>query len=426
MLNIRPLAWSHAGASPRLEVFECWSWALGIVAVQIFLALLGAPDVADPKATYHSVRFPDEWKTNPPDFTGLVGRYRRLNEWDSLHYLSIAAYGYRRASSPPLEENIHSYRDNQAFFPGFPILARAFARVTGLSPEVALPMTAQIFAVFSWLFLFLLMREFFVPRQRAIHGAIAFFCFPTSFYLVAPYSESVFTTAMLAWIYGSIRIAQHPGFVALALPSGFLLTATRIVGVPLVVLPWLLPPGKDRPRWATRTLLVLVASLGVVSYFAYLQWKFGDWKLHFLVQKTGWRNTADLFWFLKPHMFFPNILRDTWFNNVSRVCVPIFSIFLAKAWWDLWQSPHLENKRVRFSLLYAASALFFIPCAAKAGTVTHGMIRYVLPVYLLLILNRLLDPSSRWPRSRFDYRYVLMFGLQLVFLYRFLHGNGVS
>src|SRR5262245_17610290 len=89
--------------------------AMAIVGFQVALALLAAGNPDIPKA------------------------YRALLQWDSRWYESIAD-GYHSVI-PPVAERPE--RSNVAFFPGYPLLARALARAFGLESGVALLLAAQ-------------------------------------------------------------------------------------------------------------------------------------------------------------------------------------------------------------------------------------------------------------------------------------------
>lgn len=130
------------------------------MALQVGIALWVSQTNTDPRATYHSVIFPPQWESSPPSFEGWLGRYRRLNNWDSFHYLSIAKFGYRKSHlATPIPETIHSYQGNEAFFPAYPLLARAVTTLISVPPDIGLLLAAQLMAVLTWTYFLLILRE---------------------------------------------------------------------------------------------------------------------------------------------------------------------------------------------------------------------------------------------------------------------------
>src|SRR5262249_3770797 len=145
----------HPDSKPRAVPF--WI-ALGIAGLQVAFALLAAGNPDLPKA------------------------YRALLQWDSRWYESIAAEGYHSVI-PPVAERPE--RANVAFFPGYPLVARGFARAFGLESGVALLLAAQAGAVLFWWYFILLLEGLGLPRGHIAAGVIAVAVHPVAFFLVA-------------------------------------------------------------------------------------------------------------------------------------------------------------------------------------------------------------------------------------------------
>ena len=185
--------------------------------------------------------------------------------FDGVHYLTIATRGYQAAALI------------QAFFPLYPWL------ISLLLPVVKNPIAAGLLLsnLAAWLGLLLwyqLIKKFLTPRL-AWWAAVWWLLQPTSFYLVALYSESLF----LLWLTLCFWSLYHHRHRILPITS-WLLSFTRVTGVGLV-------PALLWQAWQSKTklhpslLIAMLASLaGLASYMLYLQINFHDSLLFFHVQ----------------------------------------------------------------------------------------------------------------------------------------------
>lgn len=176
---------------------------------------------------------PHFWPVRP-DFLGLTTAWANF---DGAHYTSIAKHGY----------GTYQY----AFFPLYPLLIRVFSMLSGLPYEQSAVSLSHA-AFFMGIILF--WRYLEGSKGRAWTVLFLLF-FPTSFFFVSAYSESLFfalTSAVLLlmkrkqWLLAGV-------FAALA-------SATRLVGVFLIF------PLLVARRWTAAAL----APLGLVLYMGYL------------------------------------------------------------------------------------------------------------------------------------------------------------
>lgn len=207
-----------------------------------------------------------------------------MNIWshfDGEHYARLASNGYL---NPPSNMS-------PAFFPLYPLLIRAFAASFGG------PISVEVLAVWGVLISLLVLpfALYFVYRiaehdygARVARGAVlglAFF--PTTFYLNATYTESLF----LALSAGAIWAARVRRDLLLACLLAGLATATRNVGL-FLVLPlayeWFRNIGYY--RWWRVSYLALAPS-GLVAYMGYQWWKFGSPFL-FYTEQEEWNREA--------------------------------------------------------------------------------------------------------------------------------------
>jgi hypothetical protein len=212
------------------------------------------------------------------------GTMNLWSHWDGEHYVALAASGYLQ---PP---------DNAspAFFPLYPLLIRLSAELFGG------PISRPSLSVWGVLISLLALpfALYFVYRiaedgwgTRAAQGTVlALAFFPTSFFLNAVYTESLF----LALSAGSLWAARVRKDLLLACALAAFATATRNVGLFLVVplaYEWLKGgAGREYGPWRGAACLAL-ASSGLLGYAAYLWLRFGDPFL-FYTQQGRWNREA--------------------------------------------------------------------------------------------------------------------------------------
>src|SRR4051812_35923428 len=162
--------------------------------------------------------------------TTAADAYLSLYQWDALWYARIAEHGYPDRI-PERREDMPSV----GFFPGYPLAARGVMTLTGLPSSVAVLLTAQLACWGFWVYLLLFFRRWRTPAPVAAGCVVAVLAHPAAFYLVAGYSESLFLAGVLGFLYWQSS-GTRVGWL-LAAAHGVLLTATRIVGFPLAVVP---------------------------------------------------------------------------------------------------------------------------------------------------------------------------------------------
>ncbi|CAN5615932.1 hypothetical protein BH24ACT20_BH24ACT20_10380 [soil metagenome] len=207
-----------------------------------------------------------------------------MNLWshfDGEHYARLAAEGYL---NPPNDIS-------PAFFPLYPLLIRSFAALFGgpISPEVLAVWGVLISLIalpFALYFVYRIAEDGW--GVRVAQGAVlALAFFPTTFYLNATYTESLF----LALSAGAVWAARVRKDLFLACLLAGLATATRNVGLFLVVplaYEWFRNVGYY--RWWRGSYLALAPS-GLVAYMGYQWWKFGSPFLFYTDQKD-WNREA--------------------------------------------------------------------------------------------------------------------------------------
>ena len=153
---------------------------------------------------------------------GAVGPDNSFNywaswaQWDGGHYYQIAQNGY-------------SSQGDYAFFPLYPLLVKFVSTFTGHNSLFAGLLVSNIsLLIFCQLF-FKYLKKRYSPNV-ALNSVLTLLFFPTSFYLAAYYSESLF---LLLTIITFLNIYKK-NFLLAGIFSG-LSSLTRVVGITLVV-----------------------------------------------------------------------------------------------------------------------------------------------------------------------------------------------
>lgn len=210
-----------------------------------------------------------------------------LNIWanfDGEHYVSVSEDGYTR----------YSTEGSPVFFPMYPLLMRLTAILFGgpISPGALSAYGVLISLVAFCVALYFVYR---VAEEgwgaRAARGTVlALAFFPTSFFFNGVFTESLFL-AFSAGAVWAIRVRKN---LLLACVLAGLATATRNVGV-LLLIP-LVIEWSDRQEygWRRGIAYLSLAPSGLVAYMTYLWWRFGDPLLFYGAQAAWGRGPSEL------------------------------------------------------------------------------------------------------------------------------------
>lgn len=142
--------------------------------------------------------------------------------WDTISYLKIAILGYGKDGTI-------------AFMPLYPLLIRLFAPLLAGNYLLGALVISTICAAAALILMFELLRKYY-PEAIAWRTVLLFIAFPTFFFLLAGYTESLFLVFVLAfWIFAWKRQWLWAGIFA------GLASLTRMQGVVLsAVLLWMM------------------------------------------------------------------------------------------------------------------------------------------------------------------------------------------
>ena len=318
------------------------------------------------------------------------------SHWDGEHYVTLAMGGYLH---PP--DNV-----SPAFFPLYPLLLRSFAELFGgpISKEALSvwgPLISLLFLPFAFYFIYHIALEGW--GERVARGTVLILAFfPTTFFLNAAYTESLF----LALSAGSMWAMRVRKDLLLACVLAGFAAATRNVGIFLVV-PLMYEWIKDVERFRWRGVYLLLAPGGLFAYMVYLWVRFGDPVLFYSAQEswgrqaTGPLDTASRAWraavegasrLLDPdlwaHPSLSNVANQlAGASNFFNLAFFVFAMVVLLA-----GSRYLPLSLTVYGLLLVAPATLF----GTPGSPLMGTPRYVLvafPVFIVLALlfrNRVL------------------------------------
>jgi hypothetical protein len=193
--------------------------------------------------------------------------YDHLLRWDSEWYAGIAEHGYHYSGVPTGD------LQPVVFYPLYPLLSGFVARMTRLSPAIALLVVANVAAVLAVVLLFRIVRRHFDDEVALLAVALLSF-YPGSLFLSAGYSEAL----ALLLILCCFTLLDDRRYVAASFAAGLAL-ATRFAAVALIpVLLWelWLQFRVDRKRFVIYALVCMaIASAGLWIYMLYLELAFG-------------------------------------------------------------------------------------------------------------------------------------------------------
>lgn len=214
-------------------------------------------------------------------------------QWDANWYLLIADHGYGALQENPDLAPGNQRDDTSGFFPLYPVMVHLVSYLTQpLGGSLTAALLVSNLALLGFLFLLASWAEEHHGAEAA-RGACAVVClFPTSLFLSAPYSESLFLLLALATLRASSRNRPLLAFTLAAAAS-----LTRPVGILLALpLAWSAfdrrLPGRVR---MLKGVSALGAPVGLLSFAGFCHLQFGNASA-FLERQERWRGVMGPPW----------------------------------------------------------------------------------------------------------------------------------
>jgi Mannosyltransferase (PIG-V) len=185
-----------------------------------------------------------------PATPGLHNAFDGTDRWDARWFLLIAEQGYVDESAA-------------VFFPGYPLAIRVIDHLTPLASLGAALLVSNVAFLGALVTLYRLsVAEF--DEATARRSVVLLTFFPTSFFFLAPYSESMYLlTSLLAFRWARNEHWEMAGL------AGAVAWATRSIGATLA--PALLLEASRRRPPPARRWIALIALPAIVP-IAYLGW----------------------------------------------------------------------------------------------------------------------------------------------------------
>ncbi len=334
------------------------------VATRLPLVLAGVLSVAMlPVSSY----VPSYWLIK-----GLDRAVDAFSRWDAWHYSRIAVSGY--PSDDP---------SRAAFFPLFPALMRLLGELVGRTDRVG--MFAAGVAVANLCLLLATMALIALTRldlgeDDARRAAWYLLAFPTSLFLSAGYSESLFLLlamgALLACRRGSwLTAGMLGGLAALSRPVGV------VVALPLAVealLEWRADRQRPWRSWWRPVVATLLPAAFLLGWMGYLGSQLGD-PLAFLHAQDGWHRELGPPWDTVLQFFDGRITLASGFHSLTDLAFTIVGLVGVVLAWRLL--------RPSYALYFAAMLL--VPLMTGSLVSMPRFVLVMFPLYLVLaILGR--------------------------------------
>lgn len=198
-------------------------------------------------------------------------------KWDGSYFLEIAKNGY-------------SNKNYFAFFPLYPFLLGVISKVTNLNIIFVGILINLIYLMGSLIFLKkLILLDY--PKKITQEVIIYLLIFPTSFYFLAIYSEGLFLFLSLGAFYFTRLFLKNQKirYLILGILFAILASATRLVGVALVIALWVevFLINKDKVNNKLKWLTLLMPA-GLVVYLIFLYNQTGN-PFYFLNSQQNWQ-----------------------------------------------------------------------------------------------------------------------------------------
>lgn len=277
------------------------------------------------------------------------------SRWDSNWYIDLAKKGYFRYENDTLS--------NIVFFPLYPFLINIFSSF-GVSPILVGWLVSSFFLFLSAVYLFKIVKDFHKKADPFL-AVFLLLIFPTSFFLNAVYTESLFLFLSLATFYYTLKRKY-----ALAAFIGFLASTTRITGI-LLFIPILIQlfsnDGFSR-KSIKNSLIFSMIPLGTFLFFLFHKIYFGSFLLFFKVENAWGRSFQ---------------INAGHFLVASRAAISNLSLDIFYLVFAIFITGILVKKK---QIPYAVYMLSTILVAVGSGTLM-SIGRYILVLFPIFIIG---------------------------------------
>ena len=227
----------------------------------------------------HPVGVPG-WSAHPIPDPGWQNLFAAWERFDALWFLRIADTGYR------LDDG------SAAFFPLFPLAIRAVSFVLGGRPFAAGTLVSNAAFLVALVVTYRLTAA--ELTERTARTTVLLLClFPTSYFFLMPYAESLFLLLAVITFWAARRRRWW-----LAGATGALAALTRGVGIvlaPALLIEAFHQRAEGRGPAAPGIGAAAVTGIGLLGYLAYWGVRAGEW-LAPITRQANWERTFSWPW----------------------------------------------------------------------------------------------------------------------------------
>lgn len=307
--------------------------------------------------------------------------------WDSGYFECIVKFGY---FGPACLDGTTSAR--MAFFPGYPLLARALALAIGAGHLSATSVVTALWAVPTVASIFgavLIYRIAETQESGAVarRATVLFVLGPYALFLVASYSESLYLAfAMGAWYLVLRRRFWLSGLV------GLCATLTRVSGLFLVPALLVLYVVETRRQGRKLRLVefigVAVSGLGAAGYLLWLALRTGHLNAWFKAQGEGWDRRTQWPWLTLYRQGLHILFEPTFDWQAQAVLELVFAIGICAGFVLL-----IKRRNWPGAVLVGLTALSMMTSNTYLSLARNSLTLFPLTVLLAALLVR---TRHRW------------------------------
>ncbi len=321
--------------------------------------------------------------TRQTDFNFIKQQFRLsdlLTMWsnfDGVHYINIAKYGYEAGSTHYTE----------AFFPIYPFVIKIFSLILRNYTLAGL-VVSNISLYLAFIYLVKLIKLDF-SQKFAFEIIFLILIFPTSFYLGSVYSESLYFLLSVLCFYSARKKCWTSAALLAAVAS-----ATRLVGIflfPALIIEYFLSHDRKISAFFTpKAFILMLAPLGLLFYMTFLYFRLHD-PLYFVHVQPIFNASRQVNKIVPlPQVFFRYLKIAITVNPFTYAYfVAMMELIVSSLFFVLI----IFSFKLRFS--YGFYALFSFLLPTFTGTFS-SLPRYVIVLFPgFIILNQFLQNSSR-------------------------------
>lgn len=322
--------------------------------------------------------------------------------FDGEHFLSIAQWGYK-----PLQ---------YFFFPAFPVIVKSITQIFNYS------LTTYLFSglLLNHIFFFLSLYGFWklinldYKESIAKKTLILFLLFPTSFFFICFYSESLF----LALVIWSFYFARKQNWLLASLLAG-VSSATRLIGIllfPCLLVEWFIQRKTVKKINPLSLLPVFLFSfLGILIYMYFLKIKTGD-PLEFFNSVGIFGDQRSTGLILLPQVFyryFLKILPNINFSNFIA-SFPVILEFLTAILFLILSLIGFFRLRLSYWLFLVGG--YLIPSLSGSFSSLSRYVAVLFPAFILMAVG--INKLNRLTRFLIYLLLFVLLGISVVFFTR--------